>query len=271
MDDHMRENDPNDYPEPGASSRNPYPAISQPTWGPYGSPPGTNAGNNAITGASNGSRMYPDLDENPSVGPYGASNEYSQLAEDFHMRYGTPQKRRDYHFPGGAVEYETDAEAEPDERPMENPYYDTELIRRAAEAMDGGDYVPTEDDASDDEDDDDDDAEFDASFANALDAISEDERAISAVTKPGRGRPRGRGRGTGRARGRGRGGFAWALKGTEHDPKLRRDEEKRRGRPSGKRTGPLAKKSKRRKRAEDPGPEFKKLQEQAMGLLQWRA
>jgi general transcription factor 3C polypeptide 3 (transcription factor C subunit 4) len=267
MDDHMRENDPNDYPEPGASSRNPYPAISQPTWGPYGSPPGTNAGNNAITGASNGSRMYPDLDDNPSVGPYGASNEYSQLAEDFHMRYGTPRKRRDYHFPGGAVEYETDAEAEPDERPMENPYYDTELIRRAAEAMDGGDYVPTEDDASDDEDDDDDDAEFDASFANALDAISEDERAISAVTKPGRGRPRGRGRGTGRARGRGRGGFAWALKGTEHDPKLRRDEEKRRGRPSGKRTGPLAKKSKRRKRAEDPGPEFKKLQEQAMGAF----
>lgn len=259
----MGENDPNDYPEPGASSRNPYPAISQPTWGPYGLPSGPNGGNNTAPGDLDGSQMYPDLDEDPSIGPYGASNEYSQLAEQFHMRYGTPQKRQDYHFPGAVAEYETDAEAEPVERPMENPYYDTELIRRA-EAVDGGDYVPTEDDASDD---DDDDAEFEVSFTNALNEISEDERAISSVTKPGRGRPRGRGRGTGRGRGRGRGGWKWALKGTEHDPKLQKDGEKRRGRPSGPRTGPHAKKSKRRQRAEDPGPEFKKLQEQATGAF----
>ena len=262
MDDHMGENDPNDYPEPGASSLNPYPAIDRPAWGPYGSPPGANGDINAAAQDLNGSQMYPDLDDNPSIGPYGASNEYSQLAEDFHMRYGTPKKRQDYHFPGAIAEYETDIEAEPDERPMANPYYDTELIRRA-EALDGGDYVPTEDDASEE---DDDDAEFEASFADALNAISEDERELADVTKPGRGRPRGRGRGTGRARGKGR-GWKWALKGTEHDPKLQRDEEKRRGRPSGPRTGPLAKKSKRRQRAEDPGPEFKKLQEQATGAF----
>jgi general transcription factor 3C polypeptide 3 (transcription factor C subunit 4) len=263
MDDHMGENDPNDYPEPGASSLNPYPAISQSAWGPYGSPPGTNGGSHTAPGAPNGPQVYPDLDDDPSIGPYGGSNEYSQLAEDFHMRYGTPQKRRDYHFPGASIGYKTDVEGEPEERPMENPYYDTELIRRAEE-VDGGDYVPTEDDASDD--DDDDDADFENSFAKALDAISEDEMAISAVTKPGRGRPRGRPRGSGRGRGRGR-GWKWALKGTEHDPKLQKDEEKRRGRPSGPRTGPLAKKSKRRQRAEDPGPEFKKLQEQATGAF----
>lgn len=259
----MVEDDPNDYPEPGASSHNPYPAIAQPEWGPYGSPPRTNGNTHTANGDLNGSQLYPDLDDDPTIGPYGASNEYTQLAEEFHTQYGTPQKGKAYHFPGAASAYETDVEGEPDERPMENPYYDTELVRRA-EQMDGGDYVPTEDDGSDD-DDDDEDAEFEASFANALDAISEDERDISSTTKPGRG-GRGRGRGTGRARGKGR-GWKWALKGTAHDPKLQKDGEKRRGRPSGRRTGPLAKKSKRRQRAEDPGPEFKKLQEQATGAF----
>ena len=144
----MAGNDPNDYPEPGPSSRNPYPAISQPTWGPYGSPSATNGEDREAHEGSTGSQLYPDLDGDQNVGPYGASNEYSQLAEQFHMRYGTPQKHRDYHFPGAPPEYETDAEGEPDEGPMANPYYDTELIRRA-EALDGGDYVPTEDDARD--------------------------------------------------------------------------------------------------------------------------
>lgn len=254
----MDDSDSNDYPDPGASSLNPYPAISQSTWGPYGA--ASNPEDRTTAGAQGSSQMYPDLDESQTPDPYGASNEYSKIAEQFHMQHGTPQKRQNYHFPGAAIEYETDGEVEHDERPMANPYYDTELVRRA-EAFDGGDYVPTEDDASEDED-----AEFEASFANALDAISEDERAIGEVTKPGRGRPRGRGRGRGAGRGRGR-GWKWALKGTEHDPKLQKDAEKRRGRPSGPRTGPHAKKSKRRQRAEDPGPEFKKLQEQATGAF----
>jgi general transcription factor 3C polypeptide 3 (transcription factor C subunit 4) len=258
MEDHADIDDPNDYPDPGRSTLNPYPALSQPAWGPYGKPPDVNRD---ASMDRDDSPAYPDLDASQTPDPYGASNEYTQLAEQFHMQYGSPQNRQNYHFPGASIEYETDVDAEHDERPMDNPFYDPELIRRADEARAGGDYVPSESDASDD-----DDPEFEDNFARALDAISEDERAIGEVTKPGRGRPRGRGRGTGRARGKGR-GWKWALKGTEHDPKLQKDAERRRGRPSGPRTGPHAKKSKRRKRAEDPGPEFKKLQEQATGAF----
>ncbi|KAK4556403.1 transcription factor TFIIIC subunit tfc4 [Recurvomyces mirabilis] len=71
---------------------------------------------------------------------------------------------------------------------------------------------------------------------------------------------RSRGRGSGRPRGRG--GFRWALRGTSHDPALKRQERgrgrgrgrggwKRRGRPRGVLTA-------------DPGREFKRLQTEAM-------
>lgn len=255
MDDHAGDSNPNDYPDPYTSSLTPYPALSQPTWNPYDAPPAAEGEDGPATAGASDSQVYPDFDDSQTQDPYGARNEYTQLAEQFHMQYGTPRRRQNYHFPGAAIDYETEVEAEPDERPMQNPYYDTELIRRA-EALDGGDYVPTEDDASED-----DDPEFDASFADAL-AMTEDDMALGDVTKPGRGRPRGRGRGAGRGRGRGR-GWKWALKGTEHDPKFKKDEQKRRGRPSGPRTGPNARKSKKRRRAEDPGPEFKKIQAQA--------
>lgn len=75
-----------------------------------------------------------------------------------------------------------------------------------------------------------------------------------------RGRPRGRGSdGGGRVK-RGRRSIKWALKGTEHDPDLRRAEA-RRGRPRG-----LPKKRGRPPgpRRVDPGPEFKSHQSQAM-------
>ncbi|KAM0717663.1 hypothetical protein Q7P37_007515 [Cladosporium fusiforme] len=258
MDGHTDDKDVDDYPDPYTSSLTPYPALSQPAWGPYGEPAPAADGVHTANGGGNDSQIYPDLDDSQTPDPYSASNEYSQIAEQFHMRYGTPQKRQNYHFPGAAIGYETDADGEPDERPMENPYYDKELVRRA-EAVDGGDYVPTEDDNSDD--DDEDDPEFEASFANAL-AMSDDDMTIGDAAKPSRGRPRGRGRGAGRGRGRGR-GWKWALKGTEHDPAYIKAEERRRMRQNAPRTGPGARKSKKRQRAEDPGPEFKKLQAQA--------
>lgn len=266
MDGHAHDKDLDDYPDPHTSSLNPYPVLSHPTWGSYSGAAPADGVEGAEDGDGSASQIYPDLDDSQTPDPYGASNEYSRIAEQFHMRYGTPQKRQNYHFPGAAIEYETDVDGEPDERPMENPYYDRELVRRA-EAVDGGDYVPTEDDASsDDDDDDEDDPEFEANFAEAL-AMTEDDMSIADAAKPGRGRPRGRGRGAGRGRGRGR-GWKWAVKGTEHDPAVRkareRAEEKRlRGRKTGPRTGPGAKKSKKRQRAEDPGPEFKALQAQA--------
>lgn len=265
MADRMGAGDPNDYPDPHTSALNPYPALSQPTWSPYGQSQIPGDEDLAVTGGAEGSQLYPDLDESQTPDPYGASNEYTRLAEQFHMQHGDPgqRQRQSYHFPGAAIEYESDIDADREGRPAENPYYDTELIRRAQE-VDGGDYVPTEDDNEDEDDDDDsddDDPEFDASFADAL-ALTENDMALGEVTKPTRGRPRGRPRGSGRGRGRGR-GWKWALKGTEHDPKARKDGEKRRGRPGGPRVGPGARKSKKRQRAEDPGPEFKKLQAQA--------
>ena len=69
MDDRMEENDPNDYPDPGSSSRNPYPAIAQPEWGPYGSTPRANGDTHTTTGDPKGSQLYPDLDGDHIIGP----------------------------------------------------------------------------------------------------------------------------------------------------------------------------------------------------------
>ena len=111
MDDHADIDDPNDYPDPGTSSFIPYPALLQPAWGPYGKSPDVNCD---ASMDRDDSPTYPDLDESQTPNPYGASNEYTQLAEQFHMQYGSPRNRQNYHFPGAAIEYETDVDAEHD-------------------------------------------------------------------------------------------------------------------------------------------------------------
>ncbi|KAK5689759.1 transcription factor TFIIIC subunit tfc4 [Elasticomyces elasticus] len=83
------------------------------------------------------------------------------------------------------------------------------------------------------------------------------------------GRPRGGGT-AGRVRGRGRGGVGWALKGTAHDPVLRRKEARAaenrpRGRPRGSGRGRGGVRGPRRR--VDPGMEFKAHQTEAMSAF----
>ncbi|KAH0298971.1 TPR-like protein, partial [Aureobasidium melanogenum] len=78
-----------------------------------------------------------------------------------------------------------------------------------------------------------------------------------------RGRGKGRGRGRGRGSGRGRRGWKWAIKGTEHDPKMASGRGRGRGRGRGNgvpRGEGRRKNGDKRNTVAEPDPEFKRLQ-----------
>ncbi|KAG9859051.1 TPR-like protein, partial [Aureobasidium melanogenum] len=78
-----------------------------------------------------------------------------------------------------------------------------------------------------------------------------------------RGRGKGRGGGRGRGSGRGRRGWKWAIKGTEHDPKMAsgRGRGRGRGRGNGVHRGEGRRKNgDKRNTVAEPDPEFKRLQ-----------
>ncbi|KAK0308841.1 transcription factor TFIIIC subunit tfc4 [Friedmanniomyces endolithicus] len=95
------------------------------------------------------------------------------------------------------------------------------------------------------------------------DAVDPDIKGREPVQKRGRGGGRG-----GRGGGRPRGGIAWALKGTSHDPALRRKEaraEMLRDRPRGR--GERSRGRPRGRLVVDPGMQFKSYQAEAMSAF----
>ncbi|KAK0262131.1 cysteine protease [Friedmanniomyces endolithicus] len=95
------------------------------------------------------------------------------------------------------------------------------------------------------------------------DAVDSDIKGREAVQKGGRGGGR-----VGRGGGRPRGGIAWALKGTSHDPALRRKEaraEMLRDRPRGR--GERSRGRPRGRPVVDPGMQFKAYQAEAMSAF----
>lgn len=245
-----------DYPDPGASSLNPYPTLNQPTWTTPAVPdafaPHAEAGDELMQDAVGDGIAYDDAPE------------YRHIAEQFRAQHGDPsEQRRGWHFAGELRGHDDDRLDGEDMEgaPMANPYYDPGITERV-----GMDVNETGDEGSEGED-----PSFDAALAEALggsdldDEMNSDDDGgtLADRGKSTRGRPRGRGRGrprgSSRGRGRGRGGWKQLLKGTTHDPSLVRG----RGRPRGKRVGPGAVKSRKTIRKEDPGPEFRKIQGQA--------
>lgn len=245
-----------DYPDPGASSLNPYPTLDQPTWTTPAVPDGF------VQQAGAGDELVQDADGDGIS--YDAAGEYRHLAEQFHAQHGDPSEpRRSWHFASELRGDDGDDLMDEDMEgaPMANPYYDPSIMARV-----GMDINETGDEGSEGED-----PSFDAALAEALAGSDLDDEmnsdgegeTLASRGKSTRGRPRGRGRGRPRGgstgRGRGRGGWKQLLKGTTHDPSL----ERGRGRGRGKRVGPRAVKSRKTIRREDPGPEFKKIQGQA--------
>ena len=105
-------------------------------------------------------------------------------------------------------------------------------------------------------------SEDEAQFGNKTSSESESPDDSPEESTRGRGSKRGRGRAGGRARGRR--GYKWALKGTEHDPALKKARGGTRGRPRGSQIprgeGRKKGKPKGASNTVEPNADFKRLQ-----------
>ncbi|OQO01676.1 hypothetical protein B0A48_12713 [Cryoendolithus antarcticus] len=200
--------------------------------------------------------------ENDADGEAADPDDYRLFAEKFHMRHGDPAQQTGWAANAGTIAFdpmETDADSEDDFAipdalgPIVNHEKDEDYREADSDDLDeDSEFERDLNIAAGATDLDDDDDDFDTSLYNLPD------RPTTARNGPGR--PRGRGRGGNGSRG-GRRGIAWALKGTAHDPALRRKKERKAERARLRKPGSQA--TRKRQRDREPGPEFKKLQQAA--------